>query len=132
MTVLLSRPYQGMASGAIVTLDDQTESALVAQGIAVTSAAALTAGAQTVNMTKGRAMIAAAAASVVITCDRCVVGSSVFAVISQAAADVSALQVVRCTPAAGSFTVTVNAATTAATQIDWMVTNNSGAAGLIR
>ena len=132
MTVSLNRPYQGMASGAVVTLDDATESALVAQGLAATSAAALTSGAQTVNMTKGRALIAAAAASVVITCDRCVVGSTVMAVISQSGADATALQVVRCAPAAGSFTISVNAAATAATQVDWVVLNNSGAAGLIR
>ena len=132
MTVLLSRPYQGMASGAIVTLDDATESALIAQGLAATSAAALTAGAQTVNMTKGRALVAAAAASVVITCDKCAVASSVFAVISQSGADATATSIVRCTPAAGSFTITANAAATAATQVDWVVLNNSGAAGVIR
>lgn len=35
MSVTLSRAYQGYASGAVVTLPDSTESALIAQGLAV-------------------------------------------------------------------------------------------------
>jgi hypothetical protein len=42
MTVLLSRPYAGFASGATISTDPATEAALVAQGLAVyTSATAI-------------------------------------------------------------------------------------------
>lgn len=132
MTVQLNKSYQGMVSGAIVTLDSTTEAALIAQGIAVSSAGALTTGAQTVNMTKGRAAIAAAASSVVITSAYCAAESTVFAVVSQASADATLTSIVRCVPAAGSFTIVGNAASTAATTVDWVIFNNSGAAGLIR
>ena len=121
-----------MASGSVVTFDDPTESALVAQGIASTSAAALTAGNLTVNMSKGRAVIAAGSAAVTVTCAQCVAASTVLAMISQSAADGTATSIARVAPAAGSFVITANAAATANTQVDWAVLNNSGAAGLIR
>lgn len=37
MTVTLSRPYLGYASGAVVTLPDSTETALISQGLAAAS-----------------------------------------------------------------------------------------------
>jgi hypothetical protein len=37
MTVTLTRPYSGFASGAVVTLPSDTESALIAQGLATAS-----------------------------------------------------------------------------------------------
>ena len=47
MSVTLSRPYNGFASGAVVTFDAATETALIAQGLAV--AAGTTAGVSTVG-----------------------------------------------------------------------------------
>lgn len=132
MTVQFNRPYLGYIAGQIATLDSATETALVQQGLAVFSVAAQTPGAVTVNASKGRAVIAAAATSVVVTNSFCAPESTVLAIISQAAADGTLTSIVRCTPAAGSFTITGNAASTAAVQVDWVVLNNSGAAGLIR
>lgn len=132
MTVLFNRPYLGYTAGQIATLDNATESALVTQGIAVTSAAAQTSGAVTVNATKGRAFIAIGASTVVVTNSFCAAESTVLAVVSQSAADATLTQILRCAPAAGSFTIVGNANATAATQVDWVVLNNSGAAGVIR
>lgn len=132
MTVQFNRPYLGYTAGQIATLDATTESALVAQGLAVTSAAAQTAGAVTVNATKGRAFIAAGASSVTVTNSFCAPESTVLAVISQSGADGTLTQILRCAPGNGSFVITGNANATAATQVDWVVLNNSGAGGLIR
>lgn len=122
--ISLNRPYAGSPVGTILELPASTESSLIAQGLATTSAAVPTAGAQTVNAMRGSSAIAAAAASVVITNSFVDVTSTVIAVIAQSAADVSAFNVSRVVPAAGSFTIFVNAATTAATQVDWVVFNN--------
>ena len=48
------------------------------------------------------------------------------AFLSNAAADVSTTFITRITPAAGSVTITVNAAATAAVSIDWMLLLQSG------
>ena len=126
MTVLLSRAYQGYAAGAIVTLDAATEAALIAQGLAATSASTPTTGAATANALQGRAAIAAGASSVVITNGYVNANSKIFAVVAQAAADGTLLRVERVVPAAGSFTIYGTANATATTVIDWSVIMPSG------
>ena len=103
MTVLLSRPYSGIAAGVTVTLPDSTEAALIAQGLASNAAATATStGAQTMNVLTGKAAIAIGASSVVITNSLVTAGSKVVAYVSQAAADGTMLRVERIVPAAGS------------------------------
>ena len=126
MTVLLNRAYQGYVSGAIVALDASTEAALIAQGLAVTSAAAPTVGAATANAVIGRCAIAAGSSSVVITNSLVTANSKIFAVVAQAAADGTLLRVERIVPAAGSFTIYGTANATATTVIDWSIIMPSG------
>lgn len=78
-----------------------------------------TPGAATCNTYAGRAAIAAAAASVVITDSLVTATSSVFAQL--ATADGTCFVVRRVVPAAGSFTITVDAACTAAANVAWEV-----------
>jgi len=82
-----------------------------------------TPGAATINSARGRCAIAAAASSVVITNSYVTASSVVLAVIDQAAADATLLEVVRVTPAAGSFTIYGNAAATATTTVRFVVLN---------
>ena len=124
MAILLTRNYQGMASGSIIELPASTEAALVAGGFATVSVAAFTTGAQTLPSMRGSCAIAAGASSVVITNPYVDITSTVFAVISQAAADGTLLRVERVVPAAGSFTIFGTANATATTLIDWAVFNN--------
>jgi hypothetical protein len=131
MTVTLSRPYQGIASGVTVTLPDSTETAIIAQGFGATAAATATStGAQTVPAMSGKAAIAAGASSVVITNPLVTAGSLVFAVVAQAAADGTLLRVERVLPAAGSFTIYGTANATATTLINWLVINGP-ASGIV-
>lgn len=78
-----------------------------------------TPGAATCNTYAGRAAIAAAASSVVITDSLVTATSSVFAQL--ATADATCLVVRRVVPAAGSFTIAVDAACTAAANVAWEV-----------
>jgi hypothetical protein len=118
----LNRAYGGYAAGTIVQLPKDTEDALIAQGLGVTSAAGpVTGGAATSSYFSGRAGVAIAATSVVITHASCNVSSQVFAVVAQAAADGTALRVERVVPAAGLFTIHVTAAATALTTVNWML-----------
>lgn len=126
MTVLLNRAYAGYAAGAIVELEASTEAALIAQGLASTSAATPTVGAATANVTSGSAAIAAGASSVVITNGFVTASSKVWACVGQAAADGTLLRVERVVPAAGSFTIYGTANATATTVIDWCILNPSG------
>jgi hypothetical protein len=119
MTVLLSRPYLGLAAGTIATLPASTEQAIVAQGLGSVSAAVPTAGAFTTSATRGYATIAAAAASVVITNPNVDATSIVGARVAQTTADGTLTSIVRVVPAAGSFTIFGNAAATAATVVSW-------------
>jgi hypothetical protein len=123
--VLLSRAYGGYVAGAIASFPASTEAALIAQGLAVTSSAAPTTGAQTAYATRGQAAIAAGASSVVVTNGACDVTSSVFAVVAQAAADGTLLRVERVVCAAGSFTIYGTANATATTVISWILLNNN-------
>jgi hypothetical protein len=117
--VLLNRAYGGYAAGTIVQLPKDTEDALVAQGLASVSAGPPTTGAVSATYFTGKAAIAAAASSVVVTHPACNISSQVFAVVAQAAADGTLLRVERVVPAAGSFTIHGTANATATTLINW-------------
>jgi len=80
-----------------------------------------TPGNATINTPKGRCAIAAAAASVVITSSIVTATSTVLAVINQAATDATLTQILRVQTAGGSFTITGNAAATAAVTVDFVV-----------
>lgn len=124
--VLLGRSYKGYTSGTIVQLSTNEEAALIAQGMATNSAGPVTPGAVTTTALAGRAGIAAAGTSVVITNAAFDVNSKFVAYLSNAAADGTALSITRITPAAGSVTFTLNAAATAAVAIDWALLLISG------
>ncbi len=124
--VLLGKAYAGYAQGTIVELPASTEAALIASGQATNSAGPATAGAVTTTANSGSVTAAAAAASVVVTNANVSVQSIIYAVVSQAAADGTALRVDRVSVAAGSFTIFLNAAATAATSIDWAILNPNG------
>lgn len=119
--ISLNRAYGGYASGAVVQLPKDTEDALIAQGLAATSAGPPTVGAATATYFSGRAAIAAGAASVVITHANCNIGSNAFAVVAQAAADGTLLRVERVVCAAGSFTIHGTANATATTLVNWQL-----------
>lgn len=123
--ILLSRSYGGYASGTIVQLQTAVEAALIAQGLATTSAGPVTAGAVTTNQVTGRAGIAAAGTSVVITNPSFTTESKFCAYLSNAAADATATSI-RITPAAGSVTFALNAASTGIVAIDWTLLLVSG------
>lgn len=121
MTVLLNQAYAGYQAGTVVVLPAETESALVAQGLASVSSAVPTSGAVTVNILRGRAAMAAGASTLVITCPACTSSSIVFAQVAQTTADGTFTSVLRCTPSNGSFQINGPALATAATQISWLV-----------
>ena len=121
MTVSLNNPYGNFASGTIIELPATTEAALVAQGLATTSAATVTTGAYTSMQSQGTAAIAAGASSVVITSSQVTANSKVMAVVAQAAADGTLLRVERVVCAAGLFTIFGTANATATTVIDWAI-----------
>lgn len=125
--VLLSRSYAGYAAGSIVQLSTNEEAALIAQGMATTSAGPVTTGAVTTSKTSGRVAIAAGASSVVVTNANVDANSKIYAVVAQAAADGTLLRVERILPAAGSFTIYGTANATATTSIDWALMDLSGA-----
>ncbi|MBA3705391.1 MAG: hypothetical protein H0W84_05680 [Bacteroidetes bacterium] len=85
-----------------------------------TNTAAGTTGAQTINKISGTVNIAAAATSVVVTNSLVSTTSIVFAVVRTNDATALIKNVV---PAAGSFTITLNAATTSETSIGFWVIN---------
>lgn len=124
--VLLNRPYGGYAAGTIVQLQTVTEAALIAQGLATSSAGPVTAGAVTTTETSGRVGIGAAAQTVVVTNPRFTTESKFAAFLSNAAADATATFITRITPASGSVTFTLNANTTGVVAIDWMLLMQSG------
>lgn len=125
--ILLSKAYDGYVAGAIVQLATSLEAALVAQGLATTSAGPVTPGAVNAgNQTAGRVGIAAAGTSVVVTSALCTTESKVYAYLAQAVADVSSTFITRVLPANGSFTIFLNAAATAAVAVDWSLVNPAG------
>jgi hypothetical protein len=119
--VLLNRAYGGYASGTVVELPADTEAALIAQGLAVTSAAPATSGAVSTTYNSGTVTVAIGASSVVVTNPQCTPSSKVCAYVAQAAADGTLLRVERIVCAAGSFTIFGTANATAATAIDWLL-----------
>jgi len=126
--ILLSsaRGYAGYLPGTICQLQDATESALIAQGLATTSAGPVTPGAVSTSMVAGRVGIAAAGTSVVVSNPLFTAASKFSAYLSNAAADGTATSITRITPAAGSVTFTLNAGATAAVAIDWMLLLQGG------
>lgn len=124
--VLLSRGYRGYVAGSIVQLPTSVEAALIAQGLATTSAGPVTPGAVTTDLMSGRVGIAAGQSSVVITNPNITAESKVTAVVAQAAADGTLLRVERILPAVGSVTIYGTANATAAVAIDWAVYTLSG------
>lgn len=79
-----------------------------------------TIGAVTINKAAGRVNVAAAATSVVVTNSLCTAASHVMATISQNDGTAVLKNVV---PAAGSFTINLNAAATANTSVDFFIIN---------
>jgi subtilisin family serine protease len=124
--ILLSKAYKGYLAATIVQLATQEEAALIAQGLATTSAGPVTAGAVTTSATSGRVGIAAAGSSVVVTNAAFTTESKFVASLSNAAADATATSITRITPAAGSVTFTLNAASTGIVAIDWTLLLVSG------
>jgi hypothetical protein len=126
MTILLNKSYAGIAAGAVIKLGSALEASLIAQGLASTSAAALTTGAQTINLNAATVGIAIGASSVVITNNLVDATTKIFAVVEQAAADGTLLRVERVMPAAGSFTIYGTANATAITNISWGILMQGG------
>ncbi|UOF78589.1 hypothetical protein [Bacteriophage sp.] len=124
--VLLGRSYAGYAAGTIVQLPTNVEAALIAQGLATTSAGPVTPGAVSTTASQGRVGIAAGQSSVVVTNPSITAESKVFAVVAQAAADATLLRVERVLCAAGSFTIYGTANATAAVAIDWAILGPQG------
>lgn len=124
--VLLGRSYAGYAAGTIVQLPTNVEAALIAQGLATTSAGPVTPGAVTTTANQGRVGIAAGSSSVVVTNPNITAESKIFAVVAQAAADGTLLRVERVLCAAGSFTIYGTANATAAVTIDWALLGPQG------
>jgi hypothetical protein len=130
MTIALSRSYAGIAAGSVVKLSTALEASLIAQGFAATSAAALTTGAQTMNLNAGTVAIAAGSSSVVVTNSLVDANTKIYAVVEQATADGTLLRVERVVPAAGSFTIYGTANATATTQISWCILVQGGETNL--
>lgn len=123
--ILLSRSYGGYAAATIVQLPTNVEAALIAQGLATASAGPVTAGAVTTNQTSGRLGIAAAGTSVVLTNSLITAESKIWAQLSNAAADATAVSL-RVTPAAGLATIALNAASTGIVAVDWAILGPQG------
>ena len=127
--ILLNRSYGGIIAGNITQFTTQLEAQLIAAGFAVTSAGPVTAGAFTTNQLSGRAGIAAAGTSVVITNAAFTTESKFIAYLSNAAADATATFITRIITANGSVTFQLNAASTGIVAIDWALSGPNG--GLI-
>jgi len=126
MTVLVNKTYKGVPAGNIAQFVTSEETALVAQGLASTTALDVTVGDVTQNSVQGRCAVATAGTAVVVTNSLVDASSRIVANISQAAADATATAISLIVPAAGSFTITVVAAATADTFIDWVIVNPIG------
>ena len=124
--ILLSKSVMGYAAGTTNQMTTNQEAALIAQGVATASAGPVTPGAVTTTAIQGRVGIAAAGTSVVISNPSFTTESKVFAMLSNAAADGTAFGIARITPAAGTVTITLLAAATAAVSIDWSLLIQQG------
>ena len=123
MPVLLNRGYNGLPAGNTEMLTPTAlESSLISQGAASSALAAnITTGAKTYIGTQGRVAVAAGSSSVTVTNSLVDANTKVWAVVAQAAADVTLLRVERILTAAGSFTIYGTANATATTFIDWAI-----------
>lgn len=130
MTIALTKGYAGIAAGSVVKLATNLEASLIAQGYATTSSAALTTGAQTMNLNSGTVSVPIGSSSVVVTNSLVDANSKIYAVVAQAAADGTLLRVERVVAAAGSFTIYGTANATAATTIDWSILMPAGETNL--
>lgn len=127
--ILLSRSYNNFPAGVVVEFSAELEAALISQGLASSSAGPVTPGAQApttgtnvlIPVLAGTAAVAIGAATVTITNPNITINSKGFAVVSQAAADATALRVERVSAAAGVLTITVTAAATAQTEVSYFV-----------
>jgi len=127
MTISLNVGYKGYPAGQVVTIDDPTESALIARGNAATSSAAPTAGAVSLtDVPRGRCGIAAGASSVTITNNMARQTSAIYAMINQSSADGTLTSIQRVATADGSFTIYGNANATATVAVDWVIINTGG------
>lgn len=124
--ILLGKSYAGYVAGSIVQLPTSEEAALISQGYGTNSAGPVTPGAYTTSKTMGRAGIAAAGTSVVVTNPAFTAESRFVAYLSNAAADGTATSITRITPAVGSVTFSLNAGATAVVAIDWVLLMVSG------
>jgi hypothetical protein len=124
--ILLNRSYAGYPAGSIVQMQTVVEAALIAQGLASSSAGPVTAGNISTTQTQGRVGGAAATASLTVSNPSFTTESKFNAYLSQAAADATATVVNRIVAAAGSVTFFLNAASTGVISIDWMMEINSG------
>lgn len=124
--ILLSRSFAGYLAGTIVELPASTEAALIAQRLGSNSVGPVTPGAVTTTQPSGRVGIAAAGTSVVITNPNITEQSQVQASLCNAAADATATFITRIVPAAGSVTIHLNAAATAAVAIKWAIIDAVG------
>ena len=79
-----------------------------------------TVGAVTINKAAGRVNIAAAGTSVVVTNSLCTAAAHVFPNLATVDTTAKSAQI---TPAAGSFTITLNAAATAQVAVDFFIVN---------
>lgn len=123
--ISLSRAYAGYLPGTIVQLDTPTETALVQQGFGTVSVGPVTPGNVSTTQFSGRVGIAAAGTAVVVTNPSFTTQTKFQVSLSNAAADSTATSV-RATPAAGSVTFTLNAASTGVVALDWAAPDLSG------
>ena len=125
--ILLIRPYDAYLAGTVVQLPTQLEASLVGQGIASFSAGPVTPGAVNAGgQSGGRIGIAAGGTSVVVASSLATNESKLYAFLSNAVADGTAVAITRITPAVGSFTINLNAAATAAVTVDWSFVGPTG------
>jgi len=114
-----SRGYAGYPAGTIVQLQTVEEASVIGQGFATSSVGPVTAGNVTTNKIMGRVGIAAAGTQVTVFNPQFTTESKFNSYLSNAAADATAFYVTRMIPAAGSVTLVLNAAATAAVSVDW-------------
>ena len=120
--ILINRSLNGYQAGTVVQFATSSEGAQVAQGFGSVSAGPVTPGpVSVIGVQQGRCAAAAAASSITINHTGVTAETRIVAFIAQAVADTTATNVVRIVPAVGSFTLYLNAATTAATTIDWAI-----------
>jgi hypothetical protein len=127
--ILLNRSYNGFTAGSIVEFPAELEAALIAQGLASSSAGPVTPGTQTrsdgpntlIPVLVGTGSVAIGASTLVVNNANITANSKCFALVSQAAADATALRVERASAAAGVLTIAVTAAATAATEVSYIV-----------